>query len=63
METGIWPAEQRIQCATLMLHHNIKNREEERKINKMIEEQEKKRITTTLSIKTCSILPKSWKLK
>ena len=44
METGIWPAEQRIQCATLMLHHNIKNREEERKINKMIEEQEKKEL-------------------
>ena len=42
METGIWPAEQRIQYATLMLYHNIKNSDEERKIKKMIEEQEKK---------------------
>ena len=29
METGIWPAEQRIQNATLMLYHNIKNSDEE----------------------------------
>ena len=42
METGIWPAEQRIQYVTLMLYHNIKNSDEERKIKKMIEEQEKK---------------------
>ena len=37
METGIWPAEQRIQNETLMLYHNIKNSNEERKIKKMIE--------------------------
>ena len=47
METGIWPAEQRIQYATLMLYHNIKNSDEERKIKKMIEEQEKKNYNNT----------------
>ena len=46
METGIWPAEQKIQYATLMLYHNIKNSDEERKIKKMIEEQEKKNYNT-----------------
>ena len=47
METGIWPAEQRIQYATLMLYHNIKNSDEERKIKKMIEAQEKKNCNNT----------------
>ena len=42
METGIWPAEQRIQNETLMLYHNVKNSDEDRKIKKMIEEQEKR---------------------
>ena len=42
METGIWHVEQRIQSATLMLHHNIKNSDVERDIKKMVEEQEKK---------------------
>ena len=40
MEIGIWRAEQRIQYATSMLYHNIENSDEERKIKKMIEEQE-----------------------
>ena len=40
--TGIWPAEQRIEYATL-LYHKIKNSDEERKIKKMMEEQEKKK--------------------
>ena len=53
METGIWPTEQRTQYETLMLHHNIKNSNEERKIKKGIEEQEKKN-TTTLSTKKYS---------
>ena len=35
MEKGIWPAEQRIQYMTLMLHNNIKNSDEEKKIKKM----------------------------
>ena len=46
METGIWPAEQRIQNATLMLYHNIKNSDEEWKIKKMIAEQVKKNYKT-----------------
>ena len=41
METGIWPAEQRIQQVTLMLYHNIKNNDEERKTTKMIEQEKK----------------------
>ena len=42
METEIFFAEQRTQYATLILYHNIKNSDEERKIKKMIKEQEKK---------------------
>ena len=41
VETGIWPADQRAQYATLMLYHNIKKVNGERKIKKMIEEQKK----------------------
>ena len=47
METETWPAKQRIQYAALMLYHNIKNSNEERKIKKMIEEQEKKNYNNT----------------
>ena len=47
IETGILPADQRIQYATSMLSHNIKNNDEERKIKKMIEEQEKKNYNNT----------------
>ena len=47
METGTWPGEQRIQYATLMLYYNIKNSNGERRINKMIEEQEKKNYSNT----------------
>ena len=42
METETLLVEQRTQYATLMLYHNIKNSNEERKIKKMIKEQEKK---------------------
>ena len=44
--TGIWPAEQRIEYASL-LNHKIKNSDEERKIKKMMEEQEKKKNQNT----------------
>ena len=47
MDTGIWPREQRIQYATLMLYHNIKNSNKERKMKKIIEEQEKKNYNNT----------------
>ena len=42
METRIWHVEQRIEYAPFMLHHNIKNSDEKRKIKKMMEDQEKK---------------------
>ena len=47
METGIWPAEQRIQYTTLMLYHNVKNSAEERKMKKIIEEGEQKNYNNT----------------
>ena len=37
METGIWPAKQKIQYATMMLYHNIKNSDDNRKV-KQVEE-------------------------
>ena len=40
METGIWPAEQKIQYATTMLCHNIKNSDDNRKVKQVAEEQE-----------------------
>ena len=40
METGIWPAEQRIQHATMMLYHNIKNSDGNRNVKQVVEEQE-----------------------
>ena len=55
METGIQPAEQTIQNATLILYHNIKNSDEERKIKKMIEEQEKKNYSNTFQKKVQQI--------
>ena len=60
--TGIWPAEQRIEYASL-LYHKIKNSDEERKIKKMMEEQEKKKRIRTLSTKKHSRQPKPWGLK
>ena len=48
METEIWPAEQRIQYAALMLYHNTKNNDEKRKIKKMIDEQERDNCNNTL---------------
>ena len=48
IETGVWPAEQRIENATLTLYHNIKSCDEERTIKKMIEW---KKITLKLSTK------------
>ena len=44
MESGIWLVEQRKQYAPMMLYHNVRNSDEERKIKKMIEEQEKKEL-------------------
>ena len=38
METGIWPAEQRIQYATMMLYHNIQNNDTTRKALQLVKE-------------------------
>ena len=39
METGIWPAEQRISYSSLMLYHNIINSKTDRMARQIIEEQ------------------------
>ena len=39
METGIWPAEQKIQYATMMLYHNIKNSDDNRKVKQVVEQE------------------------
>ena len=36
METKIWPAEQKIQHATMMLYHNIKNSDDNRKVRQFL---------------------------
>ena len=41
METGIWPAKERIECSTLMLIHSIINSNRERISQKIILEQKK----------------------
>ena len=40
METGICPAEQKIQYATMTLYHNIKNTDDNKKFKQVVEEQE-----------------------
>ena len=47
METGIWPAEQKIQYATMMLYHNIKNSDDNRKVKQVVEEQEQNQFKNT----------------
>ena len=47
METGIWPVEQKLQYATLMLYHNIMNSDEDRVARKIIIEQRKKEYKRT----------------
>ena len=48
METGIWPAKERIEYSTLMLIHSIINSNKERISQKIILEQRKKGMTNTL---------------
>ena len=47
METGIWPAKQKIQYATMMLYHNIKNSDDNRKVKQVVEEQEQNQFKNT----------------
>ena len=48
METGIWPAKERIEYSTMMLIHSIINSNKERISQKIILEQRKKGMTNTL---------------
>ena len=47
METGIWPAKQKIQYATMILYHNIKNSDDNKKIKQAVEEQEQNQFKNT----------------
>ena len=38
-ETGVWPAEQRINYSSLMLYHNIINSSKDRLVKQIIQEQ------------------------
>ena len=40
-------AEQKIQHATMMLYHNIKNSDDNRKVKKVVEEQEQNQFKNT----------------
>ena len=44
---GTWPAEQKIQYATMMLYHNIKNSDDNRKVKQVVEEQEQNQFKNT----------------
>ena len=48
METGIWPAKERIEYSTLILSHSIINSYKERISQKIILEQGKKGMPNTL---------------
>ena len=37
METGIWTGEQNIQFDTLMLYHNMKNSDDNKKVKYVVE--------------------------
>ena len=47
METGICPAEQKIQYTTMMLYHNIKNTGDNKKFKQAVEEQEQNQVKNT----------------
>ena len=55
METGIWPAEQKLQYATLMLYHNIMNSDENRMARQIIIEQRKEGYNRTFYKKVQNI--------
>ena len=47
METEIWLAEQNIQHAIMMLYHNIKNNDDNRKVKQVVEKQEQNQFKNT----------------
>ena len=61
METWIWPAEQKIQYATMMLYHNINNSDDNRKVKQVVDEQEQNQFKNTL-YQTVKIIAKIYKL-
>ena len=42
IETGVWPAEQRINYRSLMLYHNIINSSKDRLVKQIVQEQRAK---------------------
>ena len=55
METGTWPANQRIQHSIMMLYHNIMNSDHKRVARKIIAEQEKNNHKNTIISKVKQI--------
>ena len=49
VETGIWSAEQKTQYATMMLYHNIKNSDDNRKVKQLVEEQKQNQFKNTFN--------------
>ena len=55
METGTWPANQRIQYSVMMLYHNIMNSDHQRVVRKIIAEQAKSNHNNTMISKVKQI--------
>ena len=55
MEKGAWPANQRIQCNTMMLYHNIMNSDHKRIARKILVEQTKSNNKNTMISKVKQI--------
>ena len=55
METGTWPANQRIQYSTMMLYHNIMNSDHKRIARKILVEQTKSNNKNTMISKVQQI--------
>ena len=55
METGTWPANQRIQYTTMMLYHNIMNSDNKRVARKILAEKTKSNHKNTIISKVQQI--------
>ena len=55
METGIWPAKERIDYSSMMLYHNIVNSDGERTVKKLVKEQEQHNMPQTLHSRVAKI--------
>ena len=64
METGTWPANQRIQYSIMMLYHNIMNSDHKRVARKILAEQAKSNHKNTMISKVKQIAQEiGWKIK